>query len=156
MALVSSVRSSVPAGCLVRRCRRDGCSVSMANVPQPFVLVNVDCPHLGIEPTASRCDFVFACDAGNRMAALELKAGALRASDVVNQLRAGAQFAAEIVPQNEDVQFFPIAVVGGKIHPSEVAKLRQSKSQVRFGDTSVSIQLLRCGQSIANAFDKAI
>ena len=156
MALVSSVRSSVPADCLVRKCRRDGCSVSMAKVPQPFVLVDVDCPGLGIASTASRCDFVFACDAGNRVAALELKAGALRASDVVIQLRAGAQFAAGIVPQNEDVQFFPIAVVGGKIHPSELGKLRHSNSQVRFRDRSVSIQLLRCGQSIANAFDKAI
>ena len=121
-----------------------------------FVLVDVDCPGLGIAPTASRCDFVLACDAGNRVAALELKAGALRASEVLTQLRAGAQFAEGIVPQNEDVKFRPIAVVGGKVHFSERGKLRKRNSRVRFRGKPVPIELLRCGDSIANAFDKAI
>ena len=120
----------------------------MTGAPSPNVLIDVDCSALSLSPNAAKCDFVFAGGTDNVVAPLELKRGSLRASEALAQLRAGARFVQQKVSSSIHVRFVPIAVVGGKIHPSELSKLR--KSRVQFRGKPVGIALLRCGQPIAN------
>lgn len=123
----------------------------MADAPQPFVLIDLDCEDLPIRRSGARCDFVFISDDGSWVVPLELKRGGLRVSEVLEQLRGGARFAESVVPTSTPTSFLPIAVVGGRIHPDELRRLRQRSSQVRFRGEQVRIELLRCGDSLAAA-----
>lgn len=147
--LVDAVRSKVAQKCLVKKCGAQGCLVSMKDAPQPYVLVNMDCSSLPISQNDKKCDFIFVADNGGWVAALELKKGKPNASEVVDQLRAGAQFADQIIPKDVSAHFLPIAVFGGKLHKSELNKFRQS--QVNFRGKKVRVELLRCGRRMAEA-----
>ena len=148
---VEQVRASVPPACLARRCRREGCLVSLTKVPQPSVLIDMDCNELTISPTSRRCDFMFVSDEEGWVVPLELKRGNLDAGEMVAQLRAGARFAERVVPKGAAVRFLPIAVCGGRVHRTERNKLRSNASRIRFRGQYVYIELLKCGQPLTQA-----
>ena len=113
--LVEAVRANVDARCIVTRCSAEGCTVNMNGVRGAHILINMDCRRLGIGRRDSRCDFIFVSDDGDRVVALELKRGSLDASDVVEQLRAGARFAERIVPRGVTVNFRSACGLWGKV-----------------------------------------
>lgn len=127
----------------------------MSDVSGPLVLVGVDCRELGLDPNASRCDFVFFSDSGNLVAALELKRGKIEARQLVRQLQAGADLADRLVPAGNPVRFIPVAAYGGKAHRNELAELAHPRSQIRFRGDRTRIELLRCGQTLVQAIRKA-
>lgn len=133
-----------------------GCSVSLKNVPQPFFLIQMDCDKLPIGQNEKRCDYIF-IGGSDRVwiVPMELKKGDLGASEVMKQLQAGAQFAERIIPRNEQIFFLPIAVFGGKAHPTERRKLRQSANRIRFRNQRFNIQLLKCGGHLVEAINNA-
>lgn len=133
-----------------------GCSVSLKNAPQPFFLIQMDCDKLPIGQNETRCDYIF-IGGSNRvwLVPMELKKGDLGVSEVMKQLQAGTQFAEKIIPRNEQVSFVPIAVFGGKAHPIELRKLRQSANQIRFRNQQFNIQLLKCGKPLVEVINKA-
>ena len=98
---------------------------------------------------------MFASNNGNLVASLELKKGRLRVSEILPQLRAGARFVDNIVPESRAVNFHPIAVIGGKIHRRERLKLSQKNSRVRFRGKFESILLLKCSQPLTETFSRA-
>ena len=117
--LVEAVRANVDERCIATRCIAAGCSVSMNGVRGDHILLNMDCSSLGIGRRDRRCDFIFVSDVGDWVVALELKRGSLDASNVVEQLRAGARFVERIVPRGAEVNFIALAVYGGKFHKNE-------------------------------------
>ena len=123
----------------------------MDNAPEPYVLIDMDCREFSLSQNARRCDFIFFSDGGNLVAPIELKAGKPRASELVNQLQAGAQFAEGIVPQGAKVRLVPVAVYGGRAHRSEINKLSEKSSQIRFRGKSTTIELLKCGRPLVDA-----
>ena len=154
-SLVSRIQSTIPSTCHARKCGMRGCSVSLKNAPQPFFLIQMDCDELPGQ-NETRCDYIF-IGGSNRvwLVPMELKKGALGVSKVMEQLQAGAKFAEEIIPRNEQVSFLPIVVFGGKAHHIEVRKLRQPANQIRFRGQRFNIQLLKCGSPLVEAINKA-
>ena len=132
-----------------------GCSVGLKNAPQPFCLIQMDCDKLPIGQNEKRCDYIFIGGSdGIWLVPMELKKGALGASEVKKQLQAGAQFAEKIILKNEQILFLPIAVFGRKAHPTELRKLRQPANRIRFRNQRFSIQLLKCGRHLFEAINK--
>ena len=155
-SLVSRIQSTIPKTCQARKCGMRGCSVGLKNAPQPFFLIQMDCDKLRIGQNEKRCDYIF-IGGSDRVwiVPMELKKGALGASEVKEQLQAGAQFAEKNIPKNEQILFLPIAVFGGKAHRTELRKLQQPANQIRFRNQRFSIQLLRCGRPLVEAINKA-
>ena len=118
----------------------------MTGAPQPNLLIKMDCDGLEIENGDGKCDFIFISDDGDWVVALELKRGKPDASDIVEQLRAGARFADRIVPRDATVRFLPLAVYGGKAHSTELRKFRQSR--ISFRGRSVNVEILKCRRRI--------
>ena len=147
-SLVEAVREKVHQDCIATRCSAEGCAVSMNGVQGDHILINMDCLSLGIERRDRRCDFIFVGDDGDWVVALELKRGSLDASNVVEQLRAGARFAERIVPRGAEVNFVPLAVYGGKFHRNERDKLLKPANWIRFRGEMLQVDSLRCGRRI--------
>ena len=151
MGLVDDVSARAPDACLTNRARGQGCSVNLSGAPSPYVLIDMDCRALGISQRARRCDFIFFSDDGNWVIPLELKRGKIHASEVVAQLKAGAAFAERMVPRGAEVKFLPVAVHGGRVYPAERKALLNKASIIRFRGKAESVELLKCGQRLADA-----
>ncbi len=87
---------------------------------------------------------------------IELKKGALKASQVQSQLQGGAQFAEEIIrPTSKPIRFIPVAVGGRhKTHRKQHDRLRQKKNWVRFSDQEKLIVVLNCGEPLTEAINR--
>ena len=146
--LVDAVRATVDESCTARRCRTRGCVVSMKDAPRPNVLIKMDCRKLPIGGSDTRCDFMFVSD--DCVVALELKKGRAHASEIVEQLRAGARFADSIIPRGSRVRFLPVAVFRG-IRKNEREQFRRANFLIRFRGRSEEVRLLECGQLMVDA-----
>jgi hypothetical protein len=151
--LVKRIKKKLPAGCIAKgKYRKKGCSVSLKGAPTPPIMIDLDKPQAPVGQNAPKCDYIFIGGCGDVwLAPLELKKGELDASKVVKQLQAGADIAARIIPAGEQVQFQPVAVFGGRLHPAQQDRLSQSASQIRFRGKRFNIRLLRCGQPLIEA-----
>ena len=156
MSLVSQVKQNVDCECLVFTCRKSQCSLKLNDLPEPNLLIDMDHDKA---PTSSqsgkKCDYVFIGDDNDEtwVAPVELKGGKFRASEVVEQLQAGASVADHIVPREAQTRFRPIVVHGRGIHRAEL-KLLQNR-RVRFRNQYILIGKVRCGTSLADALNKA-
>ena len=132
--LCSYFRESIPSACCVKRCNKEGCKVDMNEAPFPFILIDMDCDLLEIDEQSNHCDFLFVSqgdgDTPGWAAALELK-GRPESSKIIEQLQAGAQFAARILSRDADIQFRPIAFYGGRMHREELTRLRSASIRFR-------------------------
>ena len=145
--VVAAVRGRVPAQCQVRRCRGRGCAVSMKNLPQARVIINLDCPALKLG-NVTRCDFVVIVerDDGASVAAIELKSGSVDTSQVVEQLQGGACYA-ETLEAVAETRFTPVLAHGKRIHKTKLRALRRQRIDYR--DDPYQIVLMRCGEPLA-------
>ena len=156
MSLVSQVLQKVNGDCLAQRCRKNNCSLTLDDLPDLFILVDMDHKKA---PTLSerekKCDYIYfgVEDDAGWVAPLELKGGRLDASEVVEQLQAGASVADHIVPREAQTRFRPIVVHGRGIHRAELKHLQ--KRRVRFRNQNNLVGKARCGTSLADALNKA-
>lgn len=145
--LVEEVRTKVGDGCLDKKCKKDGCRVSLKGAPQPHLIIDLDKldSHF-LDKSQTRCDYLFVAD-GNRnggwVVPLELKKGRYDASEVVKQLEAGRKVAEDVVPGKTKVRFRPVLVFGKAPHPVEILELRRSK--IRFRGSEKHIESMKCG-----------
>ena len=155
--LVKRIKKNLPAGCIAKgKYRKEGCSVSLKGAPTPPIMIDLDKPQAPVRQNDPKCDYIFIGGCGDVwLAPLELKKGELDASKVVKQLQAGADIAdAHIIPANEQVQFQPVAVFGGKLHRIQRTQLLKPSSKIRFKGERFNIQLLKCGQPLIEALPK--
>lgn len=156
MSLVSHLKRTLNADCLTRRCRKNKCSLTLNHLPDPHILVDMDhkkAPRL--REGNKKCDYIFVCDDNDEalVAPLELKGGTFGASDVVEQLQAGAGVADSIVPSTTETRFRPIVVHGRGIHRAELERLQ--KRRVRYRNRNYPVGKARCGTSLVEALNKA-
>lgn len=151
--VVDEVRRAIPQDCISTRCRKERCSVPLQGAPSPSVLIDLDHPQAPVGQNDKRCDYIFIGGSGKAwVAPMELKSGKPNASEIVPQLRAGADIAAKIIPENAEVQFLPIAVFGGSMTGIETRRFAARANAVRFrNQPPVKIELHRCGRPLANA-----
>ena len=156
MSLVGHVQQKINGECLTRTCHRGRCSLGMNDVPEPFLLIDMDhdkAPMLS--KGGKKCDYIFIGDEEDAawVAPLELKGGKFRASEVLEQLRASAKVAERMVPSGAQTEFRPILAYGRRVHRREVTYLR--RSFFRFHSQEVLTVLVRCGTSLLDALKKA-
>ena len=148
--VVEEVRRAVPEGCVVNRCGKGRCTVSLRNAPEPRVLIDLDHPSIA-DQNATRCDYIFIGGSDKVwVAPMELKSGSPNASQIVPQLQAGADIADGIVPRGAKVEFMPLAVFRGS-GPHDARIFKKSAYQINFRSQSFEIKLRKCRTPLALA-----
>ena len=141
--IVDSVKDSTDPRCHATSCNSSGCSLAMAGVPQPYILVNLESEFSPADKTISHCDYLFVGgpdnqDGGPWIAPVEL--GNKKVSVLLNQLRGGAAIVAELLSTSARVKFKPIFVHSAGLHRQDTLTLRKSSSKVKFGTANVTVQ----------------
>ena len=119
----------------------------MTGVPSSRVIVDVERVFASRRIAGRRCDFVlFLQSAGSVLVIVpvELKSGDADASQVAEQLQAGAEFAAGIVSNTPAPTFRPVLFHGQGLHPKQRKDLNRAK--VRIQGVGFSIETARCGR----------
>ena len=156
-ALLASVREAMPASCQSSGCSKPGCSLPVARSLHPFVLVDLDAEGSPAGPREARCDFLFLGAGGDtealRFAPIELKKGSPIAFEVRAQLQAGSNIADRVLPPDAAVHFQPVLGYGGTMRKVQRRRLREQR--IRFRTCTAVPRRLRCGESLAAAFQPA-
>lgn len=155
--LVDTVRGMVKKTCLISgRLKKEGCSVSLKDAPRRRLIVDFDKPGSPLGASETRCDYLFVADKHGStgwVLTIELKRGRLDASEAVEQLRAGARVAEQLVPRPIKVNFRPVAASGG--NKAERAELRNRRNMIRFHGQAEYVRLLKCGDRLIGAFKES-
>ena len=153
MTLTQAVRSAISQACITRRCREEGCSLSLSGTSQQAFAIDMNHDDAPIDQNQTHCDFLFV---GSRdreteewVVPIELKRGAIGADEARDQLQAGADAAECLVPNELPLRFLPLAV-SGSVKRAERAKLRKSSHEIRFRRRRVLIERVRCGSPLAD------
>ena len=150
---VHVLKKRVPGCCLVTRCDRDGCGLSLQGTPPERVIIDMDCDALGIPDNQNRCDFLFVCKQNERtiwVVPIELKSGDVKSvNEVVKQLEGGAKKADAWLLQSAQFQFVPVLAHGKSIHKADLRKLRSQKIQLRGKPRKIA--LVKCGDRLTEA-----
>ena len=151
--LVQRVRANVDVQCVVAEMDKEGCRVSLDGAPAPRLIVDLDERGSPLGHPNRRCDYLFFGDdndgGADWVAPLELKRGRFRAGQCLRQLKAGAQAADELVPENAKVRFRPIAVYGGVLHSAQLLRLRRYGGII-FRDIHEPVRLLKCCEALTD------
>ena len=138
---------------------REGCRVSLANLPRERVMLDVDLAFPKDRAVKAQCDFIlFAIDTEQECLVtvpMELKRGQVDASEAIKQLQEGARIAARIVPRNIKTICIPLLVHGGRI-PKTRRRKRSKRAGVIFRGQESLIYTTRCSYegNIADALRK--
>lgn len=148
--VLSGIRSRVRTDNLSDTCSRDGCHVSMTDVPAHRIAVDADRAFPAHHVEGKRCDYVlfFIGTAADTLVIvpMELKSGTVDASAASEQLQGGATFADLMTQDHSGVKptCHPILFHGKPIHEKERKALNRAK--VTFRSRKLTIKTARCGQ----------
>ena len=137
---------------------KEGCRVSMDNIPSDRVVLDVDLAFPPDSAETNQCDFIlFYIDTARSSLVgvpMELKGGDVRASLVVDQLRGGARIVDNFTPRNIEIEFIPVLVHDG-IDKAQYERLKISR--IRFRNGRVPINTTTCGYqgNLAQALAKS-
>lgn len=150
-SLLRQVIDEFPQDCMAQRCRREGCTAHLGNVPNPHRIVNMDEPSLGLQ-NRSHCDYIIFYEApsGVHAVALELK----NSPDVgraVNQLKGTAQYLQGMFPSPKILSEFRAVLVHGKGIPGPLNK-KLIRAKLNFRGTQVTIERMKCNDQNAPLF----
>ena len=138
---------------------KEGCRVSMANVPSERVVLDVDRAFPPDRSDTNQCDFVlFYIDASQNClmgVPMELKRGDVDASEAIAQLQEGARIVDGCTPNDVEMNLVLVLVHGGSIHRSQRNRLRTAR--IRFRGEEFAINTTRCGHqgNLAQALAKS-
>lgn len=138
---------------------KEGCRVSMANIPSERVVLDVDMVFPTGKPNTNQCDFVlFYIDTTQNSLVgvpMELKRGDVNASEAVAQLQEGARIVDDCAPNDVEMNFVIVLVHGGSIHKSQRNRIKTSR--VVFRGEEFPINTTRCGYegNLAQALAKS-
>ena len=155
MTAVETVRTKTNAQCHATTCRDGRCSLSLEDVPKPSILINLEHEAAPVRANQTHCDYLFVGGSDEKegpwVAPVELTASAARVSKFLPQLRAGAEIADKLLPQNVQVRFRPVAVYGGELKRIERTAFLKRANQVVFRRKPVLIKLVRCSSPLTKA-----
>ena len=155
VSAVAAVRERTDEGCHATVCRDGGCSLSVANLPDPSVLISLEHEAAPVDRNQPHCDYLFVGGEGDEkgawVAPIELTAGPANVSKFLPQLKAGAAIADKLLPRDVQVRFRPIAVYRGEFRRTERHRFLQPASRVNFRNKRSPVTLVRCGSPLAKA-----
>ena len=138
---------------------KDGCSVSMADIPAERVVLDVDLAFSTGGGSANKCDLIlFYIDQTQNCligVPMELKSGNVDVSDVVAQLGQGARIVDNFAPKDVEIKLVLVLVHGGGIHKAQFDKLKTSR--IRFRNEDFPINTTKCSYrgNLAQALAKS-
>ena len=157
MGIVDAVAERIDPRCIVKgRLVKSGCRVSLGDAETRRLVLDFDQPTAPGDPAKGRCDFLLVAsnfEDKDWIAPIECKKGALDASRVVRQLRAGAAVAGTIVPTECDFEFRPIAAIGS-VPKAERLRLRRPQNVIECRGRRESVRLIKCGGRLVTALTK--
>lgn len=146
--LLSAVRRKIDQSCIVNKCSKDGCSVSLGRDSRNRLVIDCDRSGSPFGSSQTRCDYLLFEEAQirpGRATPIELKSGRIRAQDVIEQLQAGAAAVENLIPTQVDVRLLPLLAYGN-IPKGERAAI--NKGIVRFRGEPERIERIRCGSPL--------
>lgn len=163
-ANMTSVRKAILAKIESRwqttTCRSNKCSIDMDNAPEPFHMINMDrlAPR-DLEDMGGRlkrCDYLYLCTPASGVdvviVPIELKGGAFRPVEVVQQLQGGADVADAIVPSDVSFRFVPVLA---SHFPRRRHVWRGLRKPVVFRDERHATTTIQCDERLTTALEKA-
>ena len=158
MTIAQEVREAVSDGCITRRCREAGCSLSLSGTSQQAFAINLNHADSPVDQNRTHCDFLFVGSLSGQdeewVVPIELKRGAISAGEARDQLQAGADAAERLVPSRRDCRFLPLAV-SGSMARAERDQLRKDSHRVGFRGRQFLAERVRCGSQLAQALRRA-
>ena len=158
MTVTQAVRSAIPHGCITRRCREESCSLSLGGTSQQAFAIDMNHDDSPVDQNQTHCDYLFVGSLSGLneewVVPIELKRGAIGATEARDQLQAGADAADRLVPRDLDCRFLPLAV-SGRLAQAERAQLRKNSHMIRFRGRRVLIERVRCGSRLADSLGTA-
>ena len=145
--IIEQILATVGEANLSNACDRDGCVVSLVDVPTERIIVDADLAFPAHGLGGERCDFVvFLTDDDGDLRAMpvELKSGSIPIAKAVRQLRKGAEFINQFAPEHPSPACRPILIHGRSISSRERKRLNRLK--VAFRGLQLTIKTARCGQ----------
>ncbi|MDE0315724.1 MAG: hypothetical protein OXM61_12535 [Candidatus Poribacteria bacterium] len=137
---------------------KEGCRVSMDNIPSERVVLDVDLAFPADRALTNQCDFVlFYIDTAQSKLVgvpMELKNGDVKASVVAAQLQDGARIVDNFTTRNIEIELIPVLIHDG-IHKAQSERLKVSR--IRFRGDRIPINTATCGYqgNIAEALKKS-
>lgn len=150
MTLLERICASVDSACIVRRLRKEGCTVGLDGTHDHRLILDLDRPASPLGPDEARCDyllFIQPPEAQMCVVPLELKGGSAR-THVVDQLQAGAKLANRLLPASAPAVLRP--VLAYRSMPTEVSK-ELRRRPIQFRNTQNYVGRMKCGTALANA-----
>ena len=137
-------------------CSRDGCRVSLKDVPRERIVIDADKAFEVHGQSGKRCDFIlFVLGSGRKLitAPIELKSGGVDVSGALEQLQEGATFAERFAPTESEAVCRPVLFHGSRIHPRDRNKLNRTK--IRFRGMDLTVKTSRCNRprNLADALE---
>ena len=138
---------------------KDGCRVSMVNVPSDRVALDVDLAYPTDRANSNQCDFVLFCidtlKSNILGVPMELKSGDIDVSHAVLQLQDGARIVDNFAPRNIEINVVFVLVHGGGIHRAQYEKLKTVR--IRFRGKEFPINTTKCSyqSNLADALIKS-
>lgn len=149
---IQVLRSRVSDDRLVTgRLNKDGCRVSLQEISQDRVIVDLDKPGSPLSQSDARCDYLLVVEGNSGgpewIVVLELKKGSLDVSKVTGQLQAGAKTAERLTDASIPRAFRPVAAVGS-VPKGQRRALKTINITLR-GKQEMP-RLLKCGDKLVN------
>ncbi len=138
---------------------KEGCRVSMANIPSERVVLDVDLVFPTGRADTNQCDFVLfyinSIQSSLIAVPMELKRGDVDASEAIAQLQEGARIVNNYTPRDVEMDLVLVLVHGGSMHRSQRNRLRTAR--IRFRGAEFPINTARCGYqgNLAQALAKS-
>ena len=158
MTIAQEVRDAVSDACITRRCREEGCSLSLGGTSQQAFAIDMNHDDSPVDRNQTHCDFLFvgslAGETDEWIVPIELKRGEISAGEARDQLQAGADAADRLVPRDLDLRFLPLAV-SGSMARAERDQLRKSSHRIHFRRQMVLAERTRCGSELADILRRA-
>ena len=146
MGPVESIGQSFRSTCIVSRLTRDGCSVDLAGVPEPRLLIDLDLPGSPLDDQSVRCDYlVFAGDGKRHFLVAPVEFKTKWREKTVKQLQAGADESDRHVPVALVATFRPVVALH-RFSPK--AARRRLRERVSFRGRVEPIRVVLCGERL--------
>ena len=158
MTLVSCIRKLINDACCVNRISKGSGknkqSINLGSEKPEYLIIDFDSPYWPIPKTQKRPDFLFVSDTGGkensmqkgfggRIIPIEISSGRKTATEIKDQLQAGANWVARGLEIDQDPKLIPVYL--GKMKKIERNKLKKLGWKIKFNNISVFVETISTG-----------
>ena len=158
LKLLETILSKVHPNCISDVCEDEGCSLLLEGlVATEYALLSMDGPHSPVLVGMAKCDFLFFGRIPGSdwfcVSPIELTMGIHKSStDILDQLRAGANLVEDLVPEDQEIQLAPVAA--GPFGKYRRLEFRKPENSISFRDRPYYANPVECGSGLLDALEE--